>query len=442
MGWRTTRTVAGAWAIVILSAAGSTAAEPASSAEPAAAATPAGAAQTTAPAAAAPAGLARFLDPATAPFIPIPEIDTAPGSGLTLGVIPTVLSVNDRDEIERIVAPDVIHSQYFGWGSRMRIFDYPSPDAQWSVVGGLKERVEREFDGRYAAGQARLGDWSFAVDAVYDRSGIPRFFGLGNATPYANQSSYLDNQAFLDLSAGRNLTRALQLGYDARLRYVDVLPGVLPNVPSTTTVFPALAGLGSEHVLQQTVTLSYDTRDSAVIPRSGGRYAAYGGFVSGALGSSVSYSYFGAEARRYWALGSDVTLGCHAAARYMPSAADAPFWALSSLGGDRSVTDEREPLRSAVSDRYIDRNLFAGGAELRTRVAGFDAFGTRVGLELGPFVDTGKVFSTLGTSPLTHVHAAGGLAVRGVASPFVVGYVDVGFGQDGAAVFSGINYPF
>ena len=29
-----------------------------------------------------------------------------------------------------------------------------------------------------------------------------------------------------------------------------------------------------------------------------------------------------------------------------------------------------------------------------------------------------------------------------VASPFVVGYVDIGFGPERLAVFSGINYPF
>src|SRR5215472_3182 len=53
-----------------------------------------------------PRGIARWLDPATAPFIPIPEIDVDPQSGVTLGVIAVVLSVNDRGEIERITAPD------------------------------------------------------------------------------------------------------------------------------------------------------------------------------------------------------------------------------------------------------------------------------------------------------------------------------------------------
>jgi hypothetical protein len=87
------------------------------------------------PVAPPPSRLARWFDPANAPFIPIPEIDTDPHSGLTLGVIPTWLRTNSRDEIERIIAPDIIHSQYFGWGSRMRIFGYPSADTQWSVVG-------------------------------------------------------------------------------------------------------------------------------------------------------------------------------------------------------------------------------------------------------------------------------------------------------------------
>src|SRR5205085_2939571 len=150
--------------------------------------------------------------------------------------------------------------------------------------------------------------------------------------------------------------------------------------------------------LQHSAMLTYDTRDSLVIPHRGARYIVYAGFVSRALGSSVSYSFFGAEARHYWALGPDVTLAWHAALRYMPSAGNAPFWALSSLGGDRSVIDEREPLRGYGADRFIDRNLFATGLELRMSVANFNAFGTRVSVEVAPFLDAGKVFAALGAS--------------------------------------------
>ncbi len=164
--------------------------------------------------------------------------------------------------------------------------------------------------------------------------------------------------------------------------------------------------------------------------------------MSRAVGSSVSYSFFGAEARHYWALGADLTLAWHAGARYMPSAGNAPFWALSSLGGDRSVIAEREPLRGYGSDRYIDRNMFATGMELRMNVANLNAFGTRLTVEVAPFLDAGKVFAEFGTSPFSQLHATPGLGVRGVASPFIVGYVDFGLARGKAAVFSGIDYPF
>jgi outer membrane translocation and assembly module TamA len=241
---------------------------------------------------------------------------------------------------------------------------------------------------------------------------------------------------------GHNFTPTLQLAYVGRLRTVDVLPGVLPGIPSIETLFPGLKGIGSEHALENTVVVTRDTRDSTIMPQSGAHYIVYGGLASSAFASSVSYSYVGAEAHCYWPLASDTTLAWHAAVRYMPSAADAPFWALSSLGGDRSVTGEREPLRSNGDDRYVDRDLFATGVELRARVTGFDAFGTRVSLELAPFVDTGKVFGSAGTSALSQLHTAAGFGVRGVASPYVVGYVDFGFAHGRSAVFSGINYPF
>ena len=402
---------------------------------------PAAAAPAT-PVAPPPSSLARWLDPATAPFIPIPEIDTEPHNGLTLGVIPTWLRTNTRHEIEEIIAPDIIHSQYFGLGSRMRILGYPSADTQWSVVGGLKQRVEREFDGRYLTGLTRTGAVSWSIEAIYDRSGTPRFFGLGNQSVRANETSYVDNQALVAASIGHNFTPRLQLASVVRPRYVEVLPAVLRRLPSIEALFPKLLGLGSEHELQHSVMLTYDTRDSLTIPHSGARYIIYDGFVSRALGSSVSYSYFGAEARHYWALGPDVTLACHAGARYMPSAGNAPFWALSNLGGDRSVIAEREPLRGYGADRYRDRNMFASGMELRMRVVNFNAFGTHVSLEVAPFVDAGKVFAEPGASPFSKLHATPGFGVRGVASPFVVGYVDIGFAHGKAAVFSGIDYPF
>jgi hypothetical protein len=389
-----------------------------------------------------PSGIARWLNPATAPFIPIPEIDVDPQSGVTLGVFATFIDVNERGEIERITAPDVFHSQYFGWGAGISLYGYPSEDSQWLVTGNLKERVERGFDARYLAGQTRTTALSWSVEPLYDINGTARFFGTGNETPDYNESTYVKDQAAFVASIGYNFTTALQLAWGTRWRHVDVRPGVLNGIPSIGTLYPDLNGLGNEHALEQTLTLTYDTRDSPIIPTRGARYLLYGGFASRSFGSSVAYSFFGADARYYFPIGEHVTLALHAAARYMPSAEEAPFWALSSLGGDRSIPNAQEPLRSDGADRYVDENLLATGAELRARVAGFDAFGTRVSLELAPFIDAGKVFFNGFGNPLSDMHTAVGIGVRGVASPYVVGYVDVGYGRGKGVVFTGINYPF
>jgi hypothetical protein len=63
-------------------------------------------------------------------------------------------------------------------------------------------------------------------------------------------------------------------------------------------------------------------------------------------------------------------------------------------------------------------------------------------LELAPFVEAGRVFHEMSGDPFEALHPVGGMGFRGIAEPFVVGFVDVGFGGEGAAVFAGINYPF
>jgi hypothetical protein len=63
-------------------------------------------------------------------------------------------------------------------------------------------------------------------------------------------------------------------------------------------------------------------------------------------------------------------------------------------------------------------------------------------LEVTPFIDLGRVFSSQETFPVSQLHRVYGLGFRGVARPFVVGYVDIGYGSEGVAVFTGLNYPF
>jgi outer membrane protein assembly factor BamA len=155
------------------------------------------------------------------------------------------------------------------------------------------------------------------------------------------------------------------------------------------------------------------------------------------------YSEAGFDGRNFWPVAPKTVLAAHLTVRYLPSTSDrVPFWALSSVGGGESQTGGDQPLRGYGEGRFYDRNSFSAGAELRRTVLSLDAVSTRVDIEMAPFVDLGRVFSRTSTLPFEQLHHVVGVGFRGIARPFVVGKVDVGYGSEGVAIFTGLNYPF
>jgi Omp85 superfamily domain len=390
-----------------------------------------------------PTGLWRWFDPATAPFIPVPLISVDPDSGTTLGLIPTWVHTNENHEISRIIAPDVLYNPYFGYGAHGRIYGYTSGDEQWSVVGGIKERVEREFDAEYQRGRLRDQRWSINLSLIYDRSGVPRFYGIGNETPQSAQTNYTNQQQLGQMQVGLNLTHEWQLLYTGRLRVVDVLPGTLPRIPSLETRFGAILGVGTNRQFLNRLSLVYDTRDDLTVPTRGMELIAYGGLASrsGLLNDSM-YSEAGGDGRAFWPVGKDTILVAHMALRYLPSTHGVPFWALSGIGGGESEVGGEQPLRGFGVGRFYDRDSFSGSVEMRRKILTFEATSTSIDVELTPFIDVGRVFARTSRFPLSQLHRVYGLGIRGVARPFVVGYVDIGYGSEGIAAFTGLNYPF
>jgi outer membrane protein assembly factor BamA len=366
-----------------------------------------------------------------------------PNSGVTLGLIPTWLVTDDTGQIREIFAPDVMYNPNFGFGARDRVFAYPSDDTQWSVVGGAKQRVESEFDFEYQTGRLRSSRWSFNASVVYDRSGTPRFYGIGNNSPTFDETDYTEQQKYLQTTIGWNLDHAWQISYTLRDRRVDVQPGTLARIASLQARFGRILGVGTNDELLNRGQITFDTRDDPTIPKQGSELVVYGGIASrdGRPDSSL-YSVTGLDVRHFWPIGGDATIAGHLAMRYMPGAARVPFWSLSSIGGDQSILGDAQPLRAFAQGRFYDRNSFSSSLEYREHVLSIDAVSTHIELELTPFVDVGEVFAHSRTSPVHDLHRVVGIGFRGIARPFVVGYVDIGYGSEGIAAFTGINYPF
>ena len=387
-------------------------------------------------------GWTKWFNPATAPFIPVPEIATDPDGGTTLGLIPTWVTTDDNRQVTRIIAPDILHNPYFGWGVHGRVYGYNTADEQYSLVAGIKERVEREFDAEYQLGRLRNDRWSLNFSLIYDRDGTPRFYGIGNDTPMSAESNYTSQTDLAQVQAGLNLNHTWQLLYTGRFRVIDVLPGTL-NVPSTVTTFPAVDGIHTNREQLNRLSVVYDTRDDLTIPTRGMKWVVYGGIAAknGVLNDSL-YSEAGMDGRMFWPVARDTVLAAHVSLRYLLTEKQVPFWALSSLGGGQSEVGGSQQLRGFGAGRFYDRDGFSSTVELRRKVFSFDAVTTQLDIEVAPFIDIGHVFEQTNENPLNHLHQVYGVGFRGIARPFVVGYVDIGHGSEGVAVFTGLNYPF
>jgi outer membrane protein assembly factor BamA len=386
--------------------------------------------------------LKHWWDPQTSPFIPLPEIATDPNAGTAVGFLPVFLITDKQQQIRQIIAPDVLYNANLGIGGHFRYYSYPSTDTQWYALVGAKQKIEREIDIAYSTGLTRQRWWSHTTHLAFDRSATERFFGVGNTSKLGSVSNFTLEQLYIESRFGINFTPNFQIALELRPRYVAIEHGVFKSVPFIGNRFPQLHGLGSNHELLTRLLISYDTRDSIITPSRGSQITIFAGIADKSIFSTVSYTYFGLEARHFRPINERMTLATHATIRYMPVSKKTPFWALSHLGGERSIIGDQQPLRGYGDGRFIDNNLFVANAELRIQAFSMNLFSTQVAFETAPFIEAGQVFHNINDNPVKRLHFVGGIGFRGIAKPFVVGRVDVGYGSEGLAIYSGINYPF
>ena len=328
-----------------------------------------------------------WLNPTTWPVLPVPLTAVDPNSGLTLGMIPTMLVTNASNEITDIIAPDILHNPYFGWGADGRILAFPSEDTQWSIVGGAEQRVESMLDLQYETGLLRESPFSLTVQGLYDRSGTPRFFGIGNNSFQINQTVYIDQQIGAYSTLGWNINHKWQLAYTFAAKKVKVLGTTLPGVPPITSRFGGTLGIGTTHELLNRIALVYDTRNDIVIPTSGMEVVAYGGAASRNVDVDDSlFTEAGGDGKFYWSPYQSLVVATHVDLRYEPTTHHVPFWALSSLGGDESDIGGSQTLRGYGTSRFYDRNSFSANIELRQNVVSMDAFSTHIDIQVAPFL--------------------------------------------------------
>jgi outer membrane protein assembly factor BamA len=368
-------------------------------------------------------------------YIPLPEILTDPNEGNTYGALGVVLFLDENKIIKYILAPDVRYNKITGVFPAFRLFGFPTLDKKWSIVLRKSQHIDEDYEFVYddnAFWQDRL---RLSANVEYEQDSTERFFGFGNGSSEKDESNYTAREGIGVVRLNYRVQPTLELTYQARLRVFRVRKGGVDNFPFIGDEHPGTPGLDGATFVGQQIGLLYDSRDDTNIPREGGFGLVTAEFIPQLLGSSFTAIKYAAEVRKFIPFRERFVLAMHSRINYLQSNDDVPFYEQNDIGGRRS-------LRGFGSNRFIDRNSFFASAELRTRVYSRQIFGVNAEIELAPFFDFGQVFRSSRNSPFNDLHPVGGLGFRGVVRPQVVGFVDIGLGEQGTAVFTGLEYPF
>lgn len=398
-------------------------------------------------------------------YIPIPEIITDPNEGATFGVMGVALITDENDRVTYMVAPDVRYNKTKGVFPTLRLFGYPSETRDYTVTLGKSTTKDEDYEAEYHDTGLLDGKAFFHGIAIYERDSTERFYGFGNDSSEYAEANYTGANFHTQLNPGYYVLPHLAVSYKMRIRRYEVQRGQVDSDNVTDLVrcyrphpkgscplpedSPRLRGherrlpfmrpedFGPSVYWANRLALTYDTRDVDDIPTEGAYTNFYVEAADRRLGSASSFVKFGGEWRGFipFRTVKNPVLALRAMLDYTSGNQSLPFWEQNDLGG-------RRRLRGFGSNRFIDFNRSLATAELRTRVYERHLFGVNAELEVTPFLEAGQVFHRLDQSPFNDLHWVAGLGFRAVVRPQIVGYVDIGKGSEGLAIFTGINYPF
>jgi hypothetical protein len=366
-------------------------------------------------------------------YLPAPSSD--PNSGVTVGILPVFLFVDTKEQIEHILAPSLTYNRLFKLNSTLRYYWYPRPEAQLFVIGSYSLETNRRFTLRYEDPHF-FADWFyFKFDYTLNHDGSSRFFGFGADSKTGNQTNYNLKDNHTQIFAGINFLEYGRFTLWHRFRFTNAVDGPITSLPGISTFNPLPTGVDDpKQFLVQGFALSYDSRDFPKAPIRG-YFVNLFTELSGYLGSDADYERLGTEAR-----GFHPTLSQHFITGWRvffegENGANTPFYEQSLLGGKNS-------LRGFGAGRFVDR--YKAGVSLEERICFYTlkAFNVNIEFEVTPFYEAGTVFRTPDKLQGSKLHHVGGVGFRSIVKPNVVGIIDLGFSEDGSALFVGIDYPF
>src|SRR5205823_6703775 len=116
-------------------------------------------------------------------FIPIPEIITDPNEGNTVGLLGVLLFLDEKDQIQYMLAPDLRYNKTTGIFPAFRFFGYPSPERRYSVVVAKSTTRAEDYELEYTDRSLWEGRGFLLASILHEAGPTARFFRLGNQAP-------------------------------------------------------------------------------------------------------------------------------------------------------------------------------------------------------------------------------------------------------------------
>jgi outer membrane protein assembly factor BamA len=369
--------------------------------------------------------------------VPLPVIASSPNEGLSSGALTAFLLHNEKDEVSTLLAPQVNYNSYFGVTTSLYGAFYPSPDRSWEFNISKSAHVNEDYELRYVDrslfnGKAEGGSFLYIFT-----DGSARFFGFGPHSLPENETNFGDRESGITLSLAYEIAGHLRLIVGERIRQVDIVQGAVPSVPFIGDKFSAaeVPGIEGFTVHAQKLGLVYSTLNLPSLPTAGLYAEASVEGSAKEFGSSTSFVHYQAELKDYIPSGSGRWISVFRIAYNQTPGGDVPFLERSILGGETT-------LRGYGRYRFIDSASLLLNLEERITVLHWQVFNVMTDWEVAPFVDCGGVMESLGSARRDDFKINPGVGFRAVVRPNIVGRVDIGFGNEGAAVFVGLGYPF
>jgi outer membrane protein assembly factor BamA len=370
-------------------------------------------------------------------YFVIPAIGESKNDGVDVGLIAPIIFANKEGRIYEIIAPMYVHNEFLGSRGTINIFKYPQRGQEINLIGSFTEKIERKIIASYRNLYLSQGRYSFEANGGFFKNATARFFGLGANAPEANETNYTDRELFGLLSVGMYLGPGQRIIGTERVRSVEIQEGGVTSVPSTQAVFPSVKGIGGSTIWGHRVGYLSDSRDDTVTPTIGSYFAGFAELAQSlTAGTATVFSKYGLEYRKLIPNQTKrYTFTFRGRLESTVGGDEVPFFERSLLGGQNS-------LRGFGVGRFVDDHSILFNFEERIQLFHLRVFGTIAEVETAPFLDVGKVTSSLGERLFAHYEFSPGIGFRAIARPNVVGRLDIATSKDGSAVFAGLDFPF